>query len=682
MSSLFKKFLILVFILVALSLIIIISVTVFVDINQYKDKITQLVKQETGLQLEINSEMSLSLWSGLKFKVGNIKLSNKKSLIADIDSLTLGVDLRSLYAREPKVNSVELKLKQLNLSRDKKGQLNFLSSLNETNKHNKSAPAGTAEKLFLSQLSIENIHLLIQQFNYSDKLESQTLAINDLDLSISLLPIIENSSLVIDDPRVVLNYNYSGKIAIKKARINHYQIANLSLNFKDQKGDLLADKIAFSLLYKNTVNASENIAFDALGKLKLKMHYPTPAGTLEPLWTQPEQIRIEFIEFKFPGLRFDNEQYQLNLEQAFIAVQDINIYEKNKYVLDDLILNSMTINSKSIQLNVKAKDNYVFKKLSLQLKKLPVMHNAKVVDIMSHVFLKKIAQQANINVSIDNISNKKLGFTDLKLSLIGKQKNIELSVFSFKSMGAIITADGLLNLDKKIPQWKFKILADKLNLQAVADLINLNNKINGHAIFNTTISGTLDKSRLAIVKGKVHVSAHDLTIKGLDIDKMLTDFENSQRVGLLDVAAVTLLGPAGILITKGNDYRVLADTLTHQGTSKINHLNSEVTYAGGVVSMADVAFSSAKHLLAVKGKINSKTKRFEGFEVATVNKQGCSIYKEQVLGRIDAPTVKKVNVLVSSVVNPIVSLLSQVTKVLKIKCEKAFYTGIVKSPVI
>ncbi|MCN4144965.1 MAG: AsmA family protein [Thiohalomonas sp.] len=53
-------------------LIISVLVTVFVDINQYKAEITQIVEQESGLKLEMNGELTLSIFSGIKFSANDI----------------------------------------------------------------------------------------------------------------------------------------------------------------------------------------------------------------------------------------------------------------------------------------------------------------------------------------------------------------------------------------------------------------------------------------------------------------------------------------------------------------------------------------------------------------------------------------------------------------------------------
>jgi len=143
-----------------------------------------------------------------------------------------------------------------------------------------------------------------------------------------------------------------------------------------------------------------------------------------------------------------------------------------------------------------------------------------------------------------------------------------------------------------------------------------------------------------------------------------------------------LLGPGGIVLTKGNDYNSLLNSISNQGSSKISQLNVTVDFADDIAAMTDVAFATEKHRLAVKGKINFQKNTFLNFEVATVNKHGCAVYKEEVFGSLDDPKVKQVNFLVKGVVNPISSLLKKIKDPLKIKCQIPFYNGVVKAPLV
>ena len=866
-KALFKIFSVLTLLFLLVSILVTTFVTTMVDINHYKTEIAQLVKKETGLRLEINSDMTLRIFTGVKWQAKDISLFNDETLIADINSFSFGLDPSSLYLGDLKFTSLVLNINTLNVSRDKKGYFNFLPLL----KHNlrpvkrsgkaKKNNNTETDKLSLKHFSIENIQLSINRLKYLDELESVSITLNDLNTSLTLLPIIEHHDLVIDDPRVLVKHSYSGNLKIKLALFNQYEITDLSLNFKDHLGEFFADKVTFSLIHKGIDHAFPALAIDANGKLTFKINYLIPDGTTEPLWSQPEAIQIGKFDFNLPKINLATKQYQLEADQAHLSFEEAVIFESNQYELNDLLIKSLVFDSKQINFKGKnIKDKYHFKKVHLEVKDLPVIHKGKQLELMADVFLHKFAQKSTFNVSIDSISNqsqklKNINFLlegnnnninlshfsfnavkskmsgrgqlkwvkkipqwtmnihsnklnlqsvanlissenkvggyasfdailsgDLKQSKLnfftgtvhtqanqyalnnllikslvlnskqinfkvknindkyhfkkvfmqakdfpvmhnGKQpeliteeflqnfsqkgtlnvsidsisnqvqglknihfllkgidKTINLSNFSFNAMESKMTGEGELKLRHKIPQWALKIHSDKLNLKPVANLINPDNKIEGYASVDTKLSGALQKSEFNIFSGSVHTKANNLIISGVDIDKILINLKSFQNVGLLDIGAIALFGPEAILLTKGSDYRILTKSLASKTNSIINQLNAEIDFTHGIATMQDVAFTTENHRFAVKGKINTLENTFIDFAVATVNKHGCPIYKKEVEGNLNSPSFKKTNALEISIINPLKVTASKVAKRLQLNCKEPFYTGVVQAP--
>lgn len=671
---------------VILLLIFIIASVMFmvlVDINQYKSEIVELVEQEAGLKLEINGEMKLTIFTGLKFNAEKVKLFLDDELIADINSLHIGVDPYSIYIGEPEIDSVELDVKTLNIFRDKNNQFNFLP-LYKNKTDSQKGTVAVQDQLGLNYLALKNIQLSIEQFQYLDDLESVSVKLNTVNASLSLLPIIDHHELVIDDPRVLTGYNYSGELDIKQALVNQFQIAGLSLSFNDQKGDFVADKLAFNFIQEGTEHASPPLVFDASGKLSFKLLYHIPEGYSEPLWSRPDVIKVGKFDFNLPTLKLSEEQYQLETEQAHLVFQEVAIFESGKYTLENLFIKALSFDGKKLNVNLKKKDAYSFNQFRIQLSNLPVIHKGKLLEITSDTFLRKFAQKGILKFSSDSLSNKSQELKKINVALKGAENKITLTRFLFYAIESEMHGDGELLLvkpgQKEASKWQFNIRSDKLNLLPFADLMSLPSRLEGYIAINTDLSGDFKNSIFSVSSGTVKTKANDVQLSGIDLDKVLENFQNSQSVGLLDVGAVALLGPAGVLVTKGKDYHTLVNSWDNKGSSTIKQLNSEISFSDGIASMDDVAFATEKHRLAVRGKINIEKKTFINFKVATINKHGCTIYEEAVEGSLESPSVKKVNVLVSGVVNPMNSLLSKIKKPLNITCKEPFYSGAVKAP--
>ncbi|RKZ94331.1 MAG: hypothetical protein DRQ43_06975 [Gammaproteobacteria bacterium] len=696
MKKLFKALLKIASVLIIIFFIASIGVSLFVDINHYKDEISQIVKQETGLKLEINGELTLSIFSGIKFDAENIKLFLDKELLADIESVRLGLSAYSFYLGEAEITSVDLSVRTLKIARNKKGQFNFLPLYYKslaTVDSNKSEQ-NTDEKLSLNSLTINDIQLSIEDFQYLDDLSSVSIKLTSSKASLSLLPIIDHHELVIDEPRVLVAYTYDGELAIKKALINQYHVTNLEMHFSDKKGDFIADQLAFNFLEEGKEHALPPMMFDAQGKLALKLRYPSydklPEGASEPDWTQPELMKIEQFDFNLSKFKLSDKQYQLEMEQTHLVFDEMSVFEAKKYLLNELLIKSLSADSKKVAVtlteknNSKNNDEYVFNEILLQLNNLPVLHKGKPFEPMSGVFLNKFAKKGVIKLTSGKVLHKTQGVENFNVTLKGNTDKIDLTMSASNVMNSSVTVEGHFKVHsstkKEIPQWQLKMSSDKLNLNTFSEFADLPFKMEGFSSADTHLSGTYHDSDFQITAGKINSRANNILMKGININKILKDFQSSQRVGLLDVGAVFLMGPTGVLLTKGNDYNNLIKTLGGKGNSKINQFNLDMTFSDEILTMNDVAFSTEKHRMAVKGKINIKQKTFIGFRVATIDKDGCPIYEEEVKGSLADPKVEKANVLVKGVVNPIHSLIKVISKPLKTQCKKPFYTGLVKAP--
>ncbi|MBE9525870.1 MAG: AsmA family protein [Proteobacteria bacterium] len=675
-----KKILKFLVVLVVLFLLISVLVITLVDINQYKDEISQFVKDETGLSLEIEGDLYLSIFSGVKINANDIRLSHNNNVIAYIDKIILGTSLASLYHEKPEIDSLEVGLKQLSLIRNKQGVYEFLPSSEETpNSSTEVNNIKLAEHFFLQHLAIKNIQLSIGKFQFLDKSNALSIKLESLKASLSLLQVIDNYELVLDDPRFLVDYDYSGNISATKALVNQYHASDVTISLNAQKGHITADEFLFHLIEQSKGKAPKKLDLSGQGKLKVSMDFPIPKGAFEPLWSQPLTIKLSDINFDLAEFLFVQQEFRLNMKKSHLLMDELFIFEKNKYVLKNLLLKPVVFKSEQIDISANSKDKYYLKQSVLKVSNLAILNNSKVVDPLSHKALKKFAQNSYINLSIASIAeNKELGISNFKVDLKGKDKKITLSNLSFNAIDSKINAQGMLSLQKKVPLWELKILSDKLNLKPLSELLNMPAEPEGYIAINNNLSGTLENSDFKINNGRVHAKGNNIAINGMDLDKILNDFQSSQSVGLLDVGAVALLGPAGIALSKGNDYTKLVHSLGKGGKSKITQLNSDISFANDIASMDDVSFTTGEHQLVIKGQINLLDESFIDFKVATVDKYGCPIYKEEVKGSLSSPMTKTTNILVGGVVNPLKSVYSKLTSPIKSQCKDPFYNGILK----
>ncbi|WEJ61782.1 AsmA family protein [Thiomicrorhabdus lithotrophica] len=118
-------------ILLGLLVIIVIAVGVIVatvDPNDYREEITDLVKKETGRDLQVET-MSLSFFPHLGINLESASLSNAEGFSANpfvsIDKVQVGAAIMPLLSQKLEVDALTLHGLSLNLERDKTGKSNW-----------------------------------------------------------------------------------------------------------------------------------------------------------------------------------------------------------------------------------------------------------------------------------------------------------------------------------------------------------------------------------------------------------------------------------------------------------------------------------------------------------------------------------------------------------------------------
>ena len=105
------------------SLLIVAMVGVFIatfDANQYKQELSDLVREKTGRNLQFYSDVGLSFYPVLGVELGALSLSNTACFgsepIVSVNKVSMSVDVASIIALSPQID--ELILDGLVINRD------------------------------------------------------------------------------------------------------------------------------------------------------------------------------------------------------------------------------------------------------------------------------------------------------------------------------------------------------------------------------------------------------------------------------------------------------------------------------------------------------------------------------------------------------------------------------------
>jgi AsmA protein len=222
MSSLVKWIIGGIAVLVLLIVIIMISIPFFIDPNDYKDKITRTVQEQTGRELSIPGDIKLSVSPALKavFRLGSISLSSGRDFqdteFFSSELVDINLALWPLISSKTlQVDNITLKGVNVNLVRKSSGAANWQdftgdrakeSAKQEAPPAGKEQPAAKPAKA-LPKIDIGGIKITDTNVTYTDQKEGRTVKLSNFNLNVGHLvegnpfPFDAGFSLSMDDGR-------------------------------------------------------------------------------------------------------------------------------------------------------------------------------------------------------------------------------------------------------------------------------------------------------------------------------------------------------------------------------------------------------------------------------------------------------------------------------------------------
>lgn len=316
-----------------------------------------------------------------------------------------------------------------------------------------------------------------------------------------------------------------------------------------------------------------------------------------------------------------------------------------------------------------SKDTIVTKNLVIELNKI-YFNDKIIINPLGTLY-------TNGRLKADNLKSSSFNFKDLDFELNVINGDYEINSETVRLFGenakgnAKITASPFIDVPKfNITYSDVNFLAEKMLSTFMEDQV-----ISGplKLSFNVSSSGAEWDTIVSNMDGTINLSGKNLLLNGLDADEMIDKFKRSQNFNLVDLGAVVLAGPVGLAVTKGTDFAKIFVFNSGKSTN-INEMVSHWTIEKGVFEIQDAAFTTNTNRVALTGLIGFANQNID-LTIALLDKNGCSIFSQNVYGDLDSPTMGKVKV-VGTVLAPVTNLVDDVTG----KDCVVFYSGSVEHP--
>lgn len=392
------------------------------------------------------------------------------------------------------------------------------------------------------------------------------------------------------------------------------------------------------------------------------------------------QIRVEKLELEFPlsffyssgfkvkALRIRRPEVSMLVKSvdSSIEVTDASSRKEQLAVADRLdweidLADVKIYNGSFTYYNENNRDTFLFKGISLNSDVLQARGNTDTLilkDFMASGLLR--VKNARINT--------------LRLENIMLDVNLDKSVLTVSHQSDGYNGEhnsGHLAIDFSGDEPSYSIRQDiqKFRMERLLARFDKNPLMKGEMDFSLSLDfyGKNTSNRWLTSKGEILLKGKNLCLYGIDIDMLAKKYARSQKFSLVDIGAFFLAGPVGIAITKGGEYAILFASNKGDST-EINEFVSVWKVKAGEMYAEDVAFSTARNRIALKGSLNIWQKKFIGLDIALINDNGCAVFHQRLSGSFYDPEISDMKV-VKTLLGPVKNVFTGK------KCKKVFYEG-------
>ena len=158
------------------------------DPNDYKGRVQDAVRAQTGRELSLPGKISLSVFPDIALQFGPAMLGNAAGFGSEpmlrVERVRLGVKLRPLFARRVEISSVEVIRPDIRLQVDRSGRDNW-SDINQHMQKSAETPAGTESTPLTVQIA--GVKIQDGSLRYADARDGSVTSLGKLDVTTGAL---------------------------------------------------------------------------------------------------------------------------------------------------------------------------------------------------------------------------------------------------------------------------------------------------------------------------------------------------------------------------------------------------------------------------------------------------------------------------------------------------------------
>lgn len=321
--------------------------------------------------------------------------------------------------------------------------------------------------------------------------------------------------------------------------------------------------------------------------------------------------------------------------------------------------------------------NVSFHKAGISIKGL----NASLYDFQkknSGKFTKSFAFKGNIKSR--SFEKGPVALSGIKAGVEAKNGRFFLSPVTFKAMHG--NGKGYMKADLSgiTPVMELSVGLFKFSMEKCWSLFCKKDMISGDmdVFAKLKLRGKL-KYLTKNINGNVSIRGKGLSFSLVNIDKLISRFNKTQKFNALDLGAFLIMGPVGPAVTRGLEFSNVLKKVP-AGNTEVKALVSDWEIKSGMAMARDVAIATKKNRIALKGTLDLDNKRFDEIKVAVVDEKGRAVMGRNIDGPFKSPDITGKPNLGDTIMSPAVKLLKGAAEYLFGSKRDPFYSGSVAAP--
>lgn len=638
--------------------LIIVTAERIVNSAPVKSRIERFISGTFDIAVGIEGRVEIDFIPVLSLAVNNASITIPYGRIASADRIEIQPHLLDLLQQNVHLKKAALHRIRILLDKDAVAALK--------GRKPKAFPAYKSVR----SLSVESFEISNAAFYYADN--ETVVDLSEMDFTGNRIKIIEDYQVIIGDIVSVLkSVHFAGTVSAREISSRDRELKNIRAKIKDDKGIIRADPLELEIsgtkanlradldLTKTKPLFTSHIELSELDIAPLAGHFDLKGAFTGKLKIIADISAAGIDIDKIQGLASDADQPVRSAANDVLPIMFVNV---DSYTIagTGLHYSKGTTSINDIELNLSGGP-------------LSVVKDGRAIITGLESFIRATSLKGN--AVIKRISARNFEVRQIRANVKLHEGTLTGDPVELDYYGACTILTYLYRIQDNVNDLTVRIEMPYVDLEKLLKEFGREGIIEG----KIQVNGEFDARSESIdelpgnANGYFSVKGKNLHLKGVDLEKALDEFEKMQGFGFNDFFATILLGPLGGIVSHGyTQLGALENIMAAKGYSTIQQVVSDWDVAAGTAKAKDVAFSTTRHRVAVKGWIDIPGKRFENLTIAIVDPAGCTLNSETINGPFVKPEIKGGGIIERTVIRPL-------RKMLEADCE-LFYSGSVPHP--